>query len=163
MHLLNLSPSQRKRLLHPAAETKVILSQYVATIRCLRIVDPPGVLLYKVADPIRRYLRYVFLSSFPMFLPSPSYLPARSCLAILSHFPSPFSASSHRPTHRDRPDTIRAIVANLVGDDDDGGEALLDDAEPVQPLQTAEVEDYTEPNWEPEPIDAGRGGCLLVL
>ncbi|TFK95789.1 ubiquitin-protein ligase [Pterulicium gracile] len=108
-----LRKAQRKRLLHPAAETKVILSQYVATIRCLRIVDPPGVLLYKVADPIRRYLR-------------------------------------------DRPDTIRAIVANLVGDDDDGGEALLDDSEPVQPLQTAEVEDYTEPNWEPEPIDAGR-------
>lgn len=49
--------SNRKRLLHPGADTKLILSQYVATIKCLRIVDPPGVLLFKVADPIRRYLR----------------------------------------------------------------------------------------------------------
>jgi anaphase-promoting complex subunit 2 len=48
-----------KRLLHPGADTKVILGQYVSTIKCLRIIDPPGVLLFKVADPIRRYLRYV--------------------------------------------------------------------------------------------------------
>lgn len=49
--------SNRKRLLHPGADTKLILTQYVATIKCLRIIDPPGVLLFKVADPIRRYLR----------------------------------------------------------------------------------------------------------
>lgn len=48
------------RLLHPGADTKVILGQYVSTIKCLRIIDPPGVLLYKVADPIRQYLRYVW-------------------------------------------------------------------------------------------------------
>lgn len=47
----------RKRLLHPGADTKDILTQYVSIIRCLRLVDPPGVLLFKVADPIRRYLR----------------------------------------------------------------------------------------------------------
>ncbi|QRW00465.1 cullin family [Ceratobasidium sp. AG-Ba] len=47
----------KKRLLHPGADTKDILTQYVSTIRCLRILDPPGVLLFKVADPIRRYLR----------------------------------------------------------------------------------------------------------
>lgn len=47
----------RRRLLHPGADTKLILSQYVATIKCLRVVDPPGVLLFKIADPIRRYLR----------------------------------------------------------------------------------------------------------
>ncbi|KAG6889653.1 hypothetical protein C0995_015769 [Termitomyces sp. Mi166 len=101
----------KKRLLHPGADTKLILSQYVATIKCLRIIDPPGVLLFKVADPIRRYLR-------------------------------------------DRPDTIRSIVANLVGDDD-GGDSLVDENEPIQPLQQADVEDYSDPNWEPEPVDAG--------
>ena len=47
----------RKRLLHPGADTKLILQQYVATIKCLRMIDPPGVLLFKVAEPIRRYLR----------------------------------------------------------------------------------------------------------
>ncbi|KAJ7274011.1 hypothetical protein C8J57DRAFT_1062796 [Mycena rebaudengoi] len=106
-----LRKANRKRLLHPGADTKLILTQYVATIKCLRIVDPPGVLLFKVADPIRRYLR-------------------------------------------SRPDTIRSIVANLVGDDE-GGDSLVDENEPIQPLQQSEIEDYNDPNWEPEPIDAG--------
>ncbi|KJA24366.1 hypothetical protein HYPSUDRAFT_38802 [Hypholoma sublateritium FD-334 SS-4] len=106
-----LRKSNAKRLLHPGADTRLILQQYVATIKCLRIVDPPGVLLFKVADPIRRYLR-------------------------------------------ERPDTIRCIVANLVGDDD-SGDTLVDESEPVQPLQQPELEDYGDPNWEPEPIDAG--------
>ncbi|GAA6046446.1 hypothetical protein JCM3770_004928 [Rhodotorula araucariae] len=46
-----------RRLLHPGAHTKDIIKTYIATIRCLRIVDPPGVLLSRVAEPIRRYLR----------------------------------------------------------------------------------------------------------
>ncbi|KAF8625915.1 hypothetical protein AX17_006641 [Amanita inopinata Kibby_2008] len=107
----SLRRANRKRLLHPGADTKLILSQYVATIKCLRIVDPPGVLLFKVADPIRRYLR-------------------------------------------ERPDTIRCIVSNLVGDDD-SGDSLVDENEPIQPLQQQDIDDYTDPNWEPEPIDAG--------
>lgn len=100
-----LRKANRKRLLHPGADTKLILSQYVATIKCLRIVDPPGVLLFKVADPIRRYLR-------------------------------------------DRPDTIRCIVANLVGDDSDGGDALVDENEPIVPLQQVmdSVDDCGDPN-----------------
>jgi hypothetical protein len=57
---------------------------------------------------------------------------------------------------RERPDTIRSIVANLVGDDD-SGDSLVDENEPIQPLQNTEVEDYTDPNWDPEPIDAGPG------
>ena len=136
-HLLYLNRNQ-KRLLHPGADTKLILSQYVATIKCLRIIDPPGVLLFKVADPIRRYLRFVISLTF-----------------YLSIFPNrilPF---------RERPDTIRSIVANLVGDDD-SGDSLVDENEPIQPLQQLEVEDYTDPNWEPEPIDAGPGEFLNI-
>ncbi|EJC98132.1 Cullin [Fomitiporia mediterranea MF3/22] len=97
----------RKRLLHPGADTKDILTQYVSMIRCLRVIDPPGVLLHKVADPVRRYLR-------------------------------------------ERPDTIRSIVASLVGE---GGD-LVDENEPPQPLQM-QVEDYSDASWEPDPIDAG--------
>ena len=56
--LLNaLKPSNTRRLLHPGADTKDILAQYVSIMRCLRFIDPPGVLLHKVADPIRKYLR----------------------------------------------------------------------------------------------------------
>ena len=50
-------------------------------------------------------------------------------------------------------------MANLVGDDD-SGDSLIDENEPVQPLQTTEIEDYTDVNWEPEPIDAGPGERL---
>ncbi|KAH9950660.1 hypothetical protein B0H21DRAFT_722720 [Amylocystis lapponica] len=106
-----LRKANKRRLLHPGADTKDILTQYVSIIRCLRIVDPPGVLLFKVADPIRRYLR-------------------------------------------DRPDTIRCIVASLVGDGE-SGDSLVDENEPIQPLQQIQVDDYTDANWEPEPIDAG--------
>lgn len=55
---------------------------------------------------------------------------------------------------RDRPDTIRCIVASLVGDGE-SGDSLVDENEPIQPLQQLQVDDYTDPNWEPEPIDAG--------
>ncbi|CAE6344053.1 unnamed protein product [Rhizoctonia solani] len=91
-----------KRLLHPGADTKDILTQYVSTIRCLRILDPPGVLLFKVADPIRRYLR--------------------------------------------------CIVSNLVGD----GSDLLEENEQVLPIQALNepYEDYSDPQWDPEPNDA---------
>ena len=57
---------------------------------------------------------------------------------------------------RNRPDTIRCIVASLVGDGE-SGDALVDDSEPVQPLAQVQNEDYSDPNWEPEPIDAGPG------
>lgn len=101
-------------------------------IRCLRQIDPPGVLLYKVADPIRRYLRQVE-SEFIR------------C-----------SYDNNRASTSDRPDTIRSIVASLVADDE-LGESLIDESEPIQPLQAPQAEDYGDPNWEPEPIDAGPG------
>ncbi|KAF8555265.1 hypothetical protein OG21DRAFT_1411185 [Imleria badia] len=107
----SIRQANKKRLLHPGADTKDILLSYVSTIKCLRIVDPPGVLLFKVADPIRRYLR-------------------------------------------DRPDAIRCIVASLVGDGE-SGDSLVDDNEPIQPLQQPEIENYADPEWTPEPIDAG--------
>lgn len=55
-------------------------------------------------------------------------------------------------SYRERPDTIRSIVASLVGE----GSDLVDENEPPQPLQL-QVEDYSDPNWEPDPIDAGPG------
>jgi anaphase-promoting complex subunit 2 len=56
----------------------------------------------------------------------------------------------------ERPDTIRCIVASLVVDGE-SGDSIVDDDEPIQPLQSTQVDDYTDPNWEPEPIDAGPG------
>jgi hypothetical protein len=47
-------------------------------------------------------------------------------------------------------------VASLVVDSE-SGDSLVDDDGPIQPLQSPQVDDYTDPNWEPEPIDAGLG------
>ncbi len=45
------------RLLHPGLPTAQIILTYIHTIRCLRLVDPQGVLLSRVAPPVRAYLR----------------------------------------------------------------------------------------------------------
>ena len=39
--------------------------------------------------------------------------------------------------------------------DKESGDSLTDVDEPVQPLSQVQMEDYSDPNWEPEPIDAG--------
>ncbi|GJN89751.1 hypothetical protein Rhopal_002740-T1 [Rhodotorula paludigena] len=52
-----LRDQMSRRLLHPGTDTKDIITTYISTISALRIVDPPGVLLSRVADPIRKYLR----------------------------------------------------------------------------------------------------------
>jgi anaphase-promoting complex subunit 2 len=57
---------------------------------------------------------------------------------------------------RGRSDTIRSIVANLVGE---GGD-LVEENEQIAPIQTS-VEDYSDRNWEPEPIDAGPGKYIV--
>ena len=106
------SPRNHKRLLHPGADARLILPQYVATIKCVRIIDPPGVFLFKVVDPIRRYLRFYSFASPGDF----------------------FTVFSFFLVHRERPDTIRSIVANLVGDGE-SGDSLVDENEPIQPPQ----------------------------
>lgn len=45
------------RLLHPGAGTNEILQVYISIIRAFNLLDPRGVLLDRIARPIRRYLR----------------------------------------------------------------------------------------------------------
>ncbi|XP_042501662.1 anaphase-promoting complex subunit 2 isoform X2 [Macadamia integrifolia] len=47
----------RYRLLTAGASTNDILHQYVSTIKALRTIDPTGVFLEAVGEPIREYLR----------------------------------------------------------------------------------------------------------
>ncbi|KAE8153444.1 hypothetical protein BDV25DRAFT_28104 [Aspergillus avenaceus] len=46
-----------RRLLHPGASTVEILQVYISIIRAFNLLDAKGVLLDRVARPIRRYLR----------------------------------------------------------------------------------------------------------
>ncbi|KAK2189465.1 hypothetical protein NP493_106g06023 [Ridgeia piscesae] len=45
------------RLLHPGVNTCDILTAYISAIRALRVLDPTGVLLDLVCEPVRKYLR----------------------------------------------------------------------------------------------------------
>lgn len=107
-----------KRLLHPGAETRDVLSQYISTIKCLRILDPQGVLLHQVAKPIREHLRA-------------------------------------------RPDTVKCIVASLVE-----GEELQDEtgapAGLIDDIADDDVEDFSNPDWVPEPLDADPSKWIRV-
>ncbi|KAJ5762110.1 uncharacterized protein N7511_005492 [Penicillium nucicola] len=47
----------QQRLLHPGASTVEILQVYISIIRAFHLLDPKGVLLDRIARPIRRYLR----------------------------------------------------------------------------------------------------------
>ncbi|XP_031558383.1 anaphase-promoting complex subunit 2-like [Actinia tenebrosa] len=46
-----------KRLLHPGANTSVILTQYVSAIKALHVLDPTSVILENVCEPVKQYLR----------------------------------------------------------------------------------------------------------
>lgn len=47
-----------KRLLHPGARTADIILTYINTIKALRILEPSGVALQRVGEPIREYLQH---------------------------------------------------------------------------------------------------------
>lgn len=45
------------RLLHPGVSTPDILTAYIAAIRTMRVLDPTGLLLETVTQPVHQYLR----------------------------------------------------------------------------------------------------------
>ena len=46
-----------QRLLHPGANTADIITQYISAIRSLKVLDPTGVIIERVCQPIKDYLR----------------------------------------------------------------------------------------------------------
>lgn len=106
-----------QHLLHPGAETRDVLTFYISTIRCMRVLDPPGVLLSRVADPMRQYLR-------------------------------------------SREDTIRCIVSRLMEEESVLAKELnAFDAKPVHDA-SHEAENFNDPRWTPDPIDAPPGELM---
>jgi len=53
----SLKEAFTNRLLQPAVNTSDILTQYISTIRALRALEPSGVILENVCQPLREYLR----------------------------------------------------------------------------------------------------------
>lgn len=58
VHLMeSLKQSFEQRLLHPGANTADIITQYISAIRSLKVLDPTGVIVERVCQPIKDYLR----------------------------------------------------------------------------------------------------------
>ncbi|XP_011309076.1 anaphase-promoting complex subunit 2 [Fopius arisanus] len=55
--ITSLQEALKTRLLHPGVNTPDILTAYIAAIKALRQLDPTGVLLETVTEPIKSYLR----------------------------------------------------------------------------------------------------------
>ncbi|XP_046467554.1 anaphase-promoting complex subunit 2 [Neodiprion pinetum] len=53
----SLQDALKTRLLHPGVNTPDILTAYIAAIKALRQLDPTGVLLETVTQPVKQYLR----------------------------------------------------------------------------------------------------------
>lgn len=52
-----LQKAMETRLLHPGVSTPDILTAYVAAIRSMRVLDPSGLLLETITQPVHQYLR----------------------------------------------------------------------------------------------------------
>ena len=55
----SLKSALENRLLHPGVNTGDILTAYIAAIKALRLLEPAGVILELVCEPVSRYLRSV--------------------------------------------------------------------------------------------------------
>ncbi|XP_076046085.1 anaphase promoting complex subunit morula [Oratosquilla oratoria] len=53
----SLRSAIKTRLLHPGVNTTDVLQAYISAIKALRVLDPKGVLLELVSEPVRQYLR----------------------------------------------------------------------------------------------------------
>ncbi|CAM6053442.1 unnamed protein product [Sphagnum tenellum] len=53
----SLKDSLENRLLHPGVSTSDILAAYISAIKALRVLDPTGVILQLVCEPVRKYLK----------------------------------------------------------------------------------------------------------
>ncbi|XP_022655951.1 anaphase-promoting complex subunit 2-like isoform X2 [Varroa destructor] len=52
-----LREAMERRLFHPGVKTADIITAYVSTIKALRILDPSGVILQSVCEPLSLYLK----------------------------------------------------------------------------------------------------------
>lgn len=113
------------RLLQPGASTVEILQIYISVIRAFKILDPKGVLLDRVARPVRRYLRDRddTVKAIVGGLLSDS---------VDGDEGEPLTASD---------ETLTELAAELIADK---GTPSADDGEL----------DWGDMNWVPDPIDA---------
>lgn len=135
----------QRRLLHPGTKTKDILQTYVSLVYAVRFIDPSGILLSRVSGPIRRYLRGR-ADTVPVIVASllgddEGFAPLRQELD---------AAGKGESTQNTDGDT-----SMIVGGEKDDDEADDRAGKGREALSSMRPIDYTDPNWEPRPVDAG--------
>uniref|UniRef100_A0A1X7TLD5 Anaphase-promoting complex subunit 2 TPR repeats domain-containing protein n=1 Tax=Amphimedon queenslandica TaxID=400682 RepID=A0A1X7TLD5_AMPQE len=53
----SLTKVYESRLLHHGANTSDIITQYISSVRSLKLLDPTGVVLERACEPVKAYLR----------------------------------------------------------------------------------------------------------
>eukprot|EP00898_Chlorokybus_atmophyticus_P006884 jgi/Chlat1/7197/Chrsp57S06846 len=117
----------QRRLLHPGAATVDILQQYISTIRALRTLDPTGVLLEAVGQPIKDYLR--------------SRTDTIRCIVTM------FTEGTVDGSGAGAGDSLLEELGRPVPHTDAEEDDFVYDIDSKEALQAAL-------NWEPEPIEA---------
>ena len=116
-----------RRLLQPGAATQQILRVYIAIIRAFGRLDPKGVLLDRVARPVRRYLQNR----------------SDTVKTIVTGLFSDPDAAPSPPTSQDA-DIVNELAAELK---EHGPSTASDDADHL---------DWDDMSWLPDPIDAAQ-------
>jgi anaphase-promoting complex subunit 2 len=142
------------QLLHAGTMTSTIIQQYINMIKALRCLDPQGVILESVSDPIRECLRRrpdtvrCIVSGMTgdgdlyEELERGQYKPSQSCDCLDPRNGPDDSAGRVGPSL-----SSSALHVSPPGDEDAVSDAG-DDSE------AEELDDAEFANWEPEPIDA---------
>lgn len=146
-----LSHSLHRRLLHPGAKTREILQIYVSLVYTIRCIDPSGILLSRVAGPVRSYLRSRS-DTVPVIV--------ASLLGDDEAFDQ-LRGELDAAAQQNESGGNQADVSINAGGEKDDEEEDEDGAFHLMPTTGStgasqlKIVDYSDPNWEPRPIDAG--------
>ncbi|KAN0059780.1 hypothetical protein ACQY0O_008354 [Thecaphora frezii] len=153
-----LSESLQTRLLHPGAHTRDIIQIYVHMVRALRDVDPSGVVLSRVVAPLRRYLR-ARKDTIPVIVSSllgedPDFTLLKDELEAADAESADEAENSAARGGRRR----RRSMANRSRKRQAAGPSGPDPNASASASSDSDSDlDYQDPEWQPKPVDAGRG------
>lgn len=144
-----LNDALKKNLLHPGAKTRDILQTYVSLVYAVRYVDPSGILLSRVSGPIRKYLRGR-PDTVPVIVASllgddEGFVQLREELDAAGKGEAAGASQNDGDTSM----IVGADKDEDEGEENAGGKGSRDGPSSIHPV------DYTDPNWEPRPVDAG--------
>lgn len=121
---LSFISALNQRLLHPGASTVEILQLYISIIGAFNVLDPRGVILDRIARPIRRYLRE-----------------REDTIKVIVG-----GLLSDTPETSGKPSSSGEVLVELS--------AELTKAQQTSQTNTSGELDWDDLNWMPDPIDA---------